>query len=80
MVELGKFVHTENGKIIMSVILGFGLATFFREMCKGQNCKIFHAPPLKDFENKIYKYDNKCYSYSLMPTKCDSKKKTVRFA
>ena len=32
--HLGKFVHSERGKIIMSILLGFGLASLFRKVCK----------------------------------------------
>ena len=53
--HLEKFVHTERGKIIMSIILGFGLASLFRTVCKDKNCLIFHAPPLDDFRDKIEK-------------------------
>ena len=52
-INLGKFVHTETGKIIMSILLGFGLASLFRTVCKGNNCILFRAPPLADFNDKI---------------------------
>ena len=32
--HLGKFVHTETGKYLMSILLGFGLASLFRTVCK----------------------------------------------
>ncbi len=35
--HLEKFVHTDTGKIIMSVLLGFGLASLFRKVCKINN-------------------------------------------
>ena len=38
--HLGKFVHSYTGKIIMSLILGIGLATLFRSACKGKQCRI----------------------------------------
>ena len=66
---LGKFVHTETGKIIMSIILGFGLASLFRTVCKGKNCIVNMAPP--DIENNIYKHDNKCYTYTTNTVKCN---------
>ena len=53
-VNLGKFVHTATGKIIMSILLGFGLASLFRKICKDKECIIFHAPSLDDFKDKIY--------------------------
>ena len=77
---LGKFVHTETGKIIMSILLGFGLASLFRIVCKNKDCLIFHAPPLADFKDKIYKNNNgKCVKYNYIATKCDANKKTVTF-
>ena len=52
-VNLGKFVHTQTGKYIMSILLGLGLASLFRTVCKGKDCLIFHAPPLDQFKDKI---------------------------
>ena len=52
--HLGKFVHTETGKIIMSILLGFGLASLFRIVCKDKDCLIFYAPPLEKIKDKIY--------------------------
>jgi hypothetical protein len=80
MVHFGKFVHTQTGKYIMSVLLGFGLASLFRAVCKGKNCNVFHAPPLEDIDGKIYKHDNKCYKYTMNPSKCDKNKKIIDFA
>jgi len=76
---LGRFVHTETGKIIMSILLGFGLASLFRTVCKGKDCLIFHAPPLDKFKDKIYKNGDKCYKYSPEATKCLVNAKTVSF-
>jgi len=78
-VHLGKFVHTESGKIIMSILLGFGLASLFRTVCKGKNCHIFHAPPLDNFKDKIYKNGDKCFKYTPVPTKCSLNSKIIDF-
>lgn len=78
-IHLGKFVHSERGRIIMSVLLGFGLASLFRTVCKDNNCIIFHAPPLDDFKDKIYKTDGKCVKYVPVATKCTLNAKTVTF-
>ena len=75
--HLGKFVHTESGKYLMSIILGFGLATLFRTVCNGKNCLIMKAPPLEDVEDKIYKHQGKCYKFTPVTTKCDANKKNV---
>ena len=77
---LSKFVHSELGRYLMSIILGLGLATFFRRMCNGKNCIISKAPPLEEIEDKIYKFDGKCYKFERLSRKCDSKKQILTFA
>jgi hypothetical protein len=78
-IYLGKFVHTETGKIIMSIILGFGLASLFRTVCKDRGCLAFRAPPLDEFKDKIYKTNGKCVKYVPVATKCSLNAKTVTF-
>jgi hypothetical protein len=79
MVYLSKFVHSNTGKIMMSILLGFGLATLFRAVCKGKGCLEFYAPSLDEINNKIYKIGNKCYKYTPKASKCDNSKKIVDF-
>jgi len=64
----------------MSALLGFGLATLFRTVCKGKNCIIFKAPPMDEIEDKIYKHQDKCYKFNPVTTKCDANKKNVDMA
>jgi len=75
--HLSKFLHTKSGKYIMSVILGFGLATLFRVACKDKNCIIKYAPKAEDIDGKTYKFDNKCYNYSKSVQKCNSALETI---
>jgi hypothetical protein len=70
MVNLGKFIHTYNGQIIMSILLGFGFASLFRKVCNNTNCITFLGPSIEKIKNKIFQYDNKCYSYSYKTTNC----------
>ena len=77
---LDKFVHSNTGKIIMSLLLGIGLATFFRTVCKGQKCVIVQAPPLEELDEQIYNFDDKCYKMENSAVSCDNKKKIVKFA
>ena len=77
--HLSRFLHSENGKIFMSILLGFGLASLFRAVCKDKDCLIFHAPPLEEIKDKIYKHDNKCYKYTTKSTTCDKSKRIVPF-
>ena len=77
---LSKFVHSEIGRYLMSIILGLGLATFFRKMCNGKNCVISKAPPLEEIDDKIYKFDGKCYKLEKNAEKCTKEKVIVSFA
>lgn len=78
-VHFGKFVHTKTGKTLMSLILGFGLASLFRKICKEKNCLLFYAPPMEDLKNKIYKSDRTCVKYKPVATKCSMNAKTLSF-
>jgi hypothetical protein len=75
---LDKFVHNATGKIIMSILLGLGLATFFRSVCKGKRCQIIAAPPIEEIENQTYRFDLKCYKMEKHAVKCDNKKNIVK--
>ena len=77
---LDKFVHSYTGKIIMSIILGIGLATFFRSVCKGKNCRIISAPPIEEIEDQTYKFDEKCYKLEKNAINCEKNKNTVKIA
>ena len=37
---LNKFVNSETGRYLMSILLGIGLATLFRQICEGKNWKV----------------------------------------
>ena len=75
--HLDKFVHSATGKILMSLLLGFGLATFFRTVCKGKRCRIMEAPPMKEINDQTYRFDDKCYKIEKNAVKCDINKTTI---
>ena len=76
---LDKFVHSKTGKYLMSILLGIGLATLFRQTCVGKNCVTYNAPPAEELDGQTYKFDNKCYKFEKNSVKCDSKKETFVF-
>jgi hypothetical protein len=63
------------GKIALSIILGFGLATLFRKVCTDKNCIVFNGPVIS--EEDIYKHDEKCLQYTMESTSCDNAKKAI---
>jgi hypothetical protein len=78
--ELKRFFHTESGKVIISILLGLGLATLFKRSCEGGNCLSFTAPTMDDIKKKTYKYGENCFKYEVSSTVCDNNKKDVDFA
>ena len=75
-----KSVHTDLGKILISIILGVGLAGIFRKSCDSRNCLVFHAPPLEEVTKNVYKHDGQCYRFKANSVTCGTGSKSVHFA
>jgi|TARA_B100001057_G_C22709457_1_gene895098 hypothetical protein len=78
--NLRNLINSEPGKIIISIILGLGLATIFRRVCKGRECLAFHAAPMEKIKDQIFKFNNKCYTFNEKAVSCDKNKKILKFA
>ena len=74
-------MKTPSGKIIMSILLGIGIATLFRSVCDDDSCTEYLAVQPKEIKNKIFKNNGKCYTYNMETTKCDTNnsKKIIMF-
>jgi hypothetical protein len=75
-----RLLNTEIGVIFISILLGIGLASFFRKACEGKNCINFNGPVVSEIDGKTYKYGEYCYQYKLEASHCDPTKKTVEIA
>jgi len=67
-------LQTKNGNILFSIILAFGLASILKIACENANMVIIKGPPLEKVQNKIFSFDNKCYSYKTVNTSCKNLK------
>lgn len=67
-------VNTKYGKIIISILLGLGLASIFRKSCESRNCLIFQAPSFEEVDSKVYKHNNRCYKYKEQSVVCNPNK------
>lgn len=72
-----RLLHSEFGVILISVLLGLGIATLFRKVCTDKNCIQFKGPIISDVLDKTYKHGDKCYKYKVNSTKCNPTKKIV---
>ena len=79
--NFNRLLNTDAGKAFISFIIGIGIATIFREVCKDGECIRFEGPVLSEIpEDKIYKHNNTCYNYKLKGTTCIDNKKTVNIS
>ena len=55
-----RLIYSDFGRIVISILLGLGLATIFRKVCKDRKCLVFKAPKLDDVKGQVFKFDGKC--------------------
>ena len=79
-IHVRRLLYSKHSNIFLSIILGFGLATIFRKVCKKRNCITFRAPPMDEISGKTFKFNNKCYKFKEHIVNCDKSKKMVAFA
>jgi hypothetical protein len=66
-----RILKNPNFNIIFSVVLGMALVFIVKPMCNGVSCKpIEKAPPVKEMDNNIYRYGEKCYKYKSKIVQC----------
>ena len=78
--NLQRLLYGKYSKIIFSIVLGFGLATFFRKACNSRKCHKFVTPDMSKVENKTYEFDGKYYKFVAKSKRCDTNKRVIPFA
>ena len=72
--KLKSLIHSEKGKIVISILLGFGIATLFRKSCTDSNgnntCAHYQ---IKKPDESTFESDGKCYTIKQIQTKCSDK-------
>jgi hypothetical protein len=78
--HLTKAMSTPAGSIIISVILGLGLAALFRKVCHGDGCVVIKAPDASDLQKFVYRIgggvhgnDASCFKYTPEDVPCPMK-------
>jgi hypothetical protein len=79
-INFKRLLHTEFGKIIISILLGLGIASLFYKVCNDKNCIQFQGPIISEFDGKIFQHGNDCFRYKLVSGPCDELKNTVELA
>ena len=68
---VNRLFKSKEGIIITSIILGFGLASLFKQTCVGKGCVIVKTLPPDEIQSNIYRFDDKCFKYKAHPSKCN---------
>jgi hypothetical protein len=62
---------SKTGCILVSILLGLGLASIFREVCVGDNCVVItRSPPINEIEDRTFSQNGKCYQYKAKSSEC----------
>jgi hypothetical protein len=67
------FLNSNHGQIIISIILGLGLAAIFRKVCTGNSCIVIQGPSKQEIDKYYYKLNDDCYKYTPFTVPCDVK-------
>ncbi len=66
-----ELFKSRESMVILSILLGFGLACMFRKVCSGKSeCYVINGPPLKDVKDVVFRVDDACYKYTPEFTEC----------
>jgi hypothetical protein len=68
---LTDMLDTREGQIIVSIVLGLGLAAMFKRVCKSGRCVVIKGPPVKETDEYFYKIRNDCYKYTPYVVPCE---------
>jgi hypothetical protein len=70
--NIGKnLFHSENSAIVMSAIIGFGLALLFGRASFLNNCIVLKGPNAEELKS-VYRIEDNCYKYRRMPINCNN--------
>ena len=67
-----EMLQTPFGSILVSVILGLGIAALFRKACDDKKCVVIQGPSMDEVGKFYYKIDQDCYKYTPVASECDS--------
>lgn len=68
---LSQIMDDPIGRILVSILMGFGLATIFRKVCSGKSCVVVKGPSPEEIAKYYYKIDKDCYKYTPYQAKCN---------
>lgn len=77
--SLSRLVNSDGGKIIISIILGIGLASLFKKACNDRNCLVFKSPSFSNVKDKIFQHGDQCVTFKERNIECNTKSQQIEF-
>lgn len=68
---LKEVMDHPTGRIIISILLGLGLASLFRKVCSGKHCVVVNGPNMAEIKKYYYKIDQDCFKYTPVASQCE---------
>ncbi len=76
--SISEALSDPTARMMVSCILGFGLASLFRRICTSNTCLHIKGPNPKHVQNYRYKTGSSggdCYTYTQIPVDCSTGKR-----
>ena len=67
------FLKSKTFDIVFSVILGIGVMSLIKPVCKDGECHIQKAPPYEEVKTSTYQAGSKCYQFKVELVECPTK-------
>lgn len=74
-----RLLHRPMVRVVLAILIGFGLATLFRPVCTRASCMNFVGVAPEDMD-AVFAFGDKCYSFMAEKTKCVPSMLTVKIA
>lgn len=77
--DIIKILSDPKSRIVISIILGLGLAAAFKKTCaNGKNCIIIKGPKTADVQGHVYKINDECYKYTARVVECSNNGEVIK--
>ena len=67
---LARLFESRVGCVVLSLLIGCGLAAMFRPVCRSGACVVMRAPPLPATQGRVFRIDDNCFRYERRATAC----------
>jgi len=74
-----RILQSEAGRVVVSLLLGLGMASLFRKGCDTLNCLNFRAPDSEEIEKNVYRYGDGCVKYAHRAVPCSEAMVQVKY-